>query len=235
MSHASSPAVYLVAGCHPWSRRAFDAVIRHYPGEWHFVDHRENLMLENIQLLHPRAIFFLHWSWKVPDEIIEAYECINFHMTDVPYGRGGSPLQNLILRGHATTKVSALRMTRELDAGPVYCKADLSLVGSAQEILERASTVSASMIEKIIRERPEPISQQGEVVLFKRRTPAESALSPGMTPAQLYNFIRMLDADGYPRAFLESGGFRYEFCDAILYDGTVEANVRITLSEPSLS
>ncbi len=26
------------------------------------------------------------------------FECVCFHMTDVPYGRGGSPLQNLIIR-----------------------------------------------------------------------------------------------------------------------------------------
>ncbi len=37
------------------------------------------------------------------------------HMTDVPYGRGGSPLQNLIARGHTSTKLTAMRMTAEVD------------------------------------------------------------------------------------------------------------------------
>jgi len=37
-------------------------------------------------------------------------------MTDVPYGRGGSPLQNLIVRGHTETKLTALRCVRDLDA-----------------------------------------------------------------------------------------------------------------------
>ena len=31
-------------------------------------------------------------------EIHENYKCIIFHMTDLPFGRGGSPLQNLISR-----------------------------------------------------------------------------------------------------------------------------------------
>jgi methionyl-tRNA formyltransferase len=38
----------------------------------------------------------------------------------------------------------------------------------------------------------------------------------------------MLDAEGYPRAFLEHGGFRYEFNRGVLYDGRIEADVRIT-------
>jgi len=37
--------------------------------------------------------------WIILKEIFENYEIILFHMTDLPYGRGGSPLQNLIVRG----------------------------------------------------------------------------------------------------------------------------------------
>lgn len=33
----------------------------------------------------------------------------DFHMTNFPYGRGGSPLQNLMKRGHHTTTITALR------------------------------------------------------------------------------------------------------------------------------
>ena len=43
-------------------------------------------------------------------------------MTDLPYGRGGSPLQNLIINGHKETMMSALRCVQELDAGPIYLK-----------------------------------------------------------------------------------------------------------------
>ncbi len=38
----------------------------------------------------------------------------------------------------------------------------------------------------------------------------------------------MLDADGYPRAFLDHGGFRYTFARAALYDGRIVADVTIT-------
>jgi len=171
----------------------------------------------------------------VPEEIIENFECVCFHMTDVPYGRGGSPLQNLVVRGHRETKLTALRMTAEFDAGPVYLKEPLSLEGSAEEIYLRAANMSALMIQRIIREEPKPLPQQGEVVNFKRRKPEESLIRNPASLQELYDFIRMLDADGYPHAFLDYAGFRLEFTRAGLYDGRIQADVRITAVPPDAS
>jgi methionyl-tRNA formyltransferase len=223
--------VYLVAGSKTWNRQVYDEVIARLPGEWHFIAARQQLTTARLRAIRPRFIFFLHWSWKVPDEIADNYECVCFHMTDVPYGRGGSPLQNLIVRGHRATKLSALRMVHEVDAGPVYLKEELSLKGSARDIYLRATRLSAQMIGRIIRERPEPVPQAGNVVVFKRRRPEESLIAvPGNLEA-LYDFIRMLDAEGYPKAFIVWHGFRLEFSRAALYNGRVEADVTITKCE----
>lgn len=129
---ASQSESYVVAGIHSWSREAFTQSISCLPGEWTLIDDKERLNLPGyLKSLHPRYIFFLHWSWKVPIEILSEYECIGFHMTDLPYGRGGSPLQNLILRGHTDTKLTAFHMTDEMDAGHIYLQEDLSLEGMA--------------------------------------------------------------------------------------------------------
>ena len=60
---------------------------------------KEELNLEYLSKIKPKYIFFPHWSWKVNKEIFENYECIAFHTAPLPYGRGGSPIQNLIIRG----------------------------------------------------------------------------------------------------------------------------------------
>lgn len=219
---------YLVVGSKSWNRRIYDEVISRYPGHWHFVESSEKLNLDTLQALSPRYVFFLHWSWLVPDDIINEFECVCFHIADVPYGRGGSPLQNLIVRGHRQTKLTALRMVRELDAGPVYAKEDLSLEGNAEEIYIRASYLSARMIRRIVEECLEPVPQTGEPTVFKRRKPSESRISSVDSLQALYDFVRMLDADGYPHAFLEYEGFRYEFRRATLYDGRIVADVMIT-------
>jgi methionyl-tRNA formyltransferase len=227
---------YVVAGCRPWTRRVFDEVLTSYPGSWHYTERPEELDRERLQLLDPRYIFFLHWTWRVPEELINRFECVCFHMTDVPYGRGGSPLQNLILAGHRTTKLSALRMVSEFDAGPVYLKRDLSLAGRAQEIYERMVDEAAAMIRTMIETMPEPRPQQGAPTIFRRRTPEESAIPEALaSPEAVYDFIRMLDADGYPHAFVDRGGFRHHYRNARLgADGTVRADVVIApRPEPS--
>lgn len=148
-------------------------------------------------------------------------------MTDLPYGRGGSPLQNLILSGNKSTKITAFKMVDELDAGPVYLKESLSLEGNAEEIYYKASYLSARMIQRIIEEQPEPKPQEGRVTTFKRRKPRESQIPPGTSLQNLYDFIRMLDAQGYPHAYLECSGFHYEFKRAQLCDDRIIAEVTI--------
>ena len=120
---------YVVAGTRPWNRRVFDETIRRLPGKWHYVVAPSELDADWLEELAPRYVFFLHWSARIPREIFERHECVVFHMTDLPFGRGGSPLQHLILRGHKETVMTAIRVVDEFDAGPVYLKASLALDG----------------------------------------------------------------------------------------------------------
>src|SRR5579864_285494 len=92
----------------------------------------------------------------------------------------GSPLQNLIIRGHADTKLTALRMTAEMDAGPVYFKESLSLEGNAEEIYLRAANLSAIMVRTIVQQEPTPVPQTGDAVIFTRRKPEESRIGDGL-------------------------------------------------------
>jgi methionyl-tRNA formyltransferase len=219
---------YVVAGSRPWLRPIFDQRLAKLPGQWHFVAAREELTLARLKELKPRYVFFLHWSWIVPTEITSAFECVCFHMTDVPYGRGGSPLQNLIERGHEKTRLTALRMADAVDAGPVYRKADLSLSGTAEQIYVRAANLSADLVAEMIVQHPAPLEQQGEPTLFVRRKPEQSAIPPGASLDKVHDHIRMLDADGYPPAFLVYGGLRFEFRRSARYAGRVVADVVIT-------
>ncbi len=223
---------YLVLGCKPWNRRVFEERLAGLPGRWQYLDSPGALAGFDLGTYRPRYLFFLHWSWKVPASVTGAHECVCFHMTDVPYGRGGSPLQNLIVRGHRETRLTALRMAEAMDAGAVYAKRPLSLEGGAEEIYIRAACLAADMIRDLAAREPVPEAQSGEPVLFARRKPSESEIPPLGSPAALHDFIRMLDAEGYPAAYLDHGGFRYRFKRAALYDGRIAADVTITPIPP---
>ena len=192
----------------------------------------KELVLNKIRQIQPDIIFFPHWSWLIPEEIYANFECVIFHMTDLPYGRGGSPLQNLIVRGHKDTKLTALRCVKELDAGPIYLKRSLSLTGTAEEILQNASELMLGMILEIVQNHQVPIQQQGDPVVFRRRHPEDSNLAPLTELSQVYDYVRMFDAEGYPHAFIDTEQFHIEFSDAKLGEKYMEAKVCIRRKSP---
>lgn len=202
--------------------------------DFEFIQRPEELTVDRLSLSKAEYIFFPHWSYIIPSEIYENFECIIFHMTDLPFGRGGSPCQNLIKRGIYETQITALRCIEELDAGPIYLKRQLSLYGTAEEIFLRASKIMESMIINIINNRLEPHEQIGEVVAFKRLKPADGNLEYMKTLLDIFDGIRMLDAEGYPQAFLKIGPFKFEFARASLKSEYVLADVKISL-EPEIA
>jgi methionyl-tRNA formyltransferase len=221
---------YIVASVGEWNKNLFNERSENLNGEWFFCNNPDSLndMLNKVQA---RYIFFPHWRWIVPKNILEGNECVCFHMTDVPYGRGGSPLQNLIIRGHKTTVLTALRMEEGLDTGPVYFKMPFSLNGTAEAIYQRAAELSWDMIGELVSNEPIPVPQVGEVVEFKRRKPEQSLIPSSLTAEQIYDYIRMLDAPGYPNAFTEKTGYLLEFTDAVFDAGELTANVRIRIKD----
>jgi methionyl-tRNA formyltransferase len=220
---------YLVAAIGEWNKILFDKQVVSLSGNWKFISTPEELNEVLTGGFEPRYIFFPHWRWIVPEEILNHFECVCFHMTDLPYGRGGSPLQNLIVRGHKNTVLTALRMEKGLDTGPVYIKKPLSLQGAAKDIYVRSSELTWGIIKELIAREPRPEAQVGEPVVFKRRTPEQSEIGEGLDSEQIYDYIRMLDAPGYPKAFLDTETYHLEFEDAKLEGVEVVAKVKIRI------
>jgi len=206
----------IIATIKSWNIANAEAFRRRHRNRYRvfLITDKKDFTRKSIQKINPRYIFFPHWSWVISDEICKNFECVVFHMTDVPFGRGGSPLQNLVKRGIRKTKISALKVERRLDAGPVYLKRSLSLHGSAEDIYRRASQIVFSdMIPHLLKYKPMPHPQQGKVVIFERLRPEESNIPANIDLEGIYDYIRMLDAEGYPHAFLEVQRLRLESKD----------------------
>lgn len=218
----------VVVGSHEWSANFFKELKLLCDNDFSFVTEPSELVKLVQEHSNIERIFFPHWSFMVPQEIVSKFECIGFHMTDLPYGRGGSPLQNLILRGFTTTTMCALRYNDKIDDGPVYCRRTLSLNGSAAQIFERAALIMADMAREIIHNNLQAIPQSGKPVFFKRRNPTESEITSQRLNSieDLYNFIRMLDAPGYPRAFFNAEFSTFEFSDAVMDE---DGELRVTI------
>ena len=223
----SRPAV-VICTHKSWNINNAEKLKEKYDGVYDIsvITEKEQLNAEVLMEINPKYIFFPHWSYIIPEAVFGTYPCVVFHMTDLPFGRGGSPLQNLIVRGFTETKLSALRVDAGLDTGDIYLKEDLDLSGSADEILRRASDIIFTrMIPDILENHPVPVPQSGEVVSFQRRKPKDGRLLPEMNMKTIYDYIRMLDGEGYPPAFMELGDYTLQFTKAEMADGKVTAKV----------
>jgi len=209
----------IIATIKEWNIQNYFELKQKFQDKYNFflITSNEELTKEYIDKTNPKYIFFAHWSWIIPADIYENYECVVFHMTDLPFGRGGSPLQNLLQRGIYNTKISALKVCKELDAGDIYYKHNVNIeLGSAEEIFSKLSKITFDeVIPKFLSSTLTAKPQTGDIVTFKRRQPHQSDIlsikQPSLT--KIYDFIRMLDAPGYPKAYIKFDNIKFEFCE----------------------
>ena len=219
---------FVIASSKSWHKTSFDKFSKKKSNfNLSYVSTPDELDLALKENTNHRYLFFLHWNWKVSPAIFQKYECVCFHMTDLPYGRGGSPLQNLILDGNKQTMISAFKMVEEIDAGPIYDKKPMLLDGRAEDIYKRSGDLSWEIINWIIENEPVPEPQKDNPIYFNRRKPEESLLPTEGKLFEIYDYIRMLDAPTYPLAYIDHGDFRLEFSDAKLKDDIIDARVII--------
>jgi methionyl-tRNA formyltransferase len=119
-----------------------------------------------------RYVFWLNWSHPICGIDLEEREHVNFHCSALPEGRGGHPIENLILLGRTETVVTAHRMTTVIDGGPVYgMRGPISLAGTKEEITARFIWPVADLMKWILATNPEPYAQMGVPTIFRRMSP----------------------------------------------------------------
>ena len=218
---------YIIISKKKWDQNNFKGLSRKFVFQ-------NKVNFSKIKKINPKIIFFIHWSKIIKKEIYKKYLCIKFHSSNLPKGRGGSPIQHQILSNMKKTKLTAFKISNLLDAGPICLKKDLSLMGSAEEILKRMEHVSLKMIKEIIKTKKLKFKKQiGKSSFYRRRKPSESLvkLNKLSNLNNLYNFLRMLDAPGYPKAFIELNKFRFTFQNIKMNKKVISAFVEIKKNE----
>lgn len=86
----------------------------------------------------------------VPQAIIDLFQpgIINIHPSLLPLYRGPSPIETAILNGDSQTGVSIMKLTAEMDAGPVYAQEIYPLDGTetAPYLYETLSALGGRML-----------------------------------------------------------------------------------------
>lgn len=134
------------------------------------------------------------------------------HASDLPRGRGFSPMTWLILEGENDIPVCLLDAVGEVDAGPVIYREKLHLEGHElnEETRVRLGEIHIDLCRRFLNEAEPPSGrpQEGEPTRYLRRRPIDSRLDPYKTLAEQFNLLRVVDNERYP-AFFEFRGQTY--------------------------
>lgn len=136
------------------------------------------------------------------------------HESDLPKGRGWSPMTWLILASESRIPVTILEAVDQVDAGPIYLQEWINLTDQelSSEWRQLQANATVKLCQRFVSEYPTILSkarrQEGEASFYPRRRPIDSELDPHKSIAEQFNVLRVVDNKSYP-AFFEYLGRRF--------------------------
>lgn len=199
--------IYCV-GYRSWALNIYKILKKKTNHKFKIHNKRKKISVKEIKKFGPDYILFYGWSNKVPFFLTKNFFCVMLHPSPLPKFRGGSPIQNQIIRNIKTSKVTLFKMNDKMDAGPILLKKKLSLEGHIQEIFERLTKIGVDLTLKVFKKKYKLKNQNEKMATYyRRRTPLESELTlkeiKNKNSNYLYNKIRML-GDPYPNAYIKA-------------------------------
>lgn len=166
----------------------------------------------------PRAdlVFFLSfWSLANSKVLDRATHSLVVHASDLPNGKGWSPMTWQILEGKNRIPVRLFEAEPAVDSGDIHGSTDILFEGHElldelrERLLDATFNLCAAFVERYPACIPLRKKQKEGGSLYLRRTAEDSRLDPDSTLASQFNLLRTVDNLEYP-AFFEYAGHYYE-------------------------
>ena len=159
--------------------------------------------------------FFLGCERIVPPEALAMHKHnLVVHASDLPKGKGWSPLTWQILEGKNEIPVSLFEAAKEVDSGPIYARRTMSLRGTEliDEMRQALGRIAFELCEDFLARYPgiigQAVRQSGDSTFYPRRTPADSRLNPDLPIRDQFGLLRVADNERYP-CYFELDGDTY--------------------------
>ena len=115
---------------------------------------REEETVEQLRALQPDICAVVAYGRILPQKVLDVpkYGCINIHASLLPKYRGSAPYQWAVLDGLTETGVTAMYLTREMDAGDIIdvSKTPIGENETAGELLDRLAVLGAELLSKTL-------------------------------------------------------------------------------------
>ena len=131
---------------------------------------------DRLKRVGAEAAILVAYGQIIPQSIIDIFPkgIINIHPSLLPKLRGSTPVETAILNGLAETGVSLMKLTAEMDAGPVYAQKATALTGSetkpelALKLLNEGSELLVNHLDKILDGSLQPQPQDEGEATYSR-------------------------------------------------------------------
>lgn len=182
----------------------------------------EHAMLHQVELVNICAdlsggdlLFLISCTEIIGPHLRNRYrKCLVIHASDLPEGRGWSPLVWQIIEGRGEIAVTLLEAAEKVDSGDIWKKVYLKFEGHelADEIYNALFAAELELMDFGVRNFesviPEPQADSAPSY-YRRRTPEDSRIDPHKSLAEQFDLLRVADNKRYP-AFFDYRGCRYE-------------------------
>ena len=131
------------------------------------------------------------------------------HASDLPHGKGMSPMSWQILEGKNEITLSLFEALEKLDAGNIYLKLKINLKGN-ELVYDWRNILGNKTVDiciKFIKNYPiclENHIKQTNIkddVFYRRRNPNDSEIDINQTIKEQFNLLRIVDNEEYPAFF----------------------------------
>jgi len=140
------------------------------------------------------------------------------HESDLPLGKGWSPLSWQIVQGASEIPVVLFETGEQLDGGPIFIKDRIVFQGNEllPEIRIKQGLKTIELVLKFLNQWPDitPLMQSGEDSYYRKRTEKDDRLDIKKSIAEQFNHLRIIDNQKYP-AWFEIRGKKFKI---LIYD-----------------
>lgn len=154
------------------------------------------------------------WQRLIPQDILDQFQTgiFGFHGSagHLPFGRGRSPLNWSIIKGHKRFINNLFKYSPEADAGGIHCirSFEINEFDTIQTLQYKSILVGKEQIAELINNY-----QKGSINLilansnlsswYSKRSPEDGKISLKLTTEEIYNLIRAV-THPFPGAYLQS-------------------------------
>ena len=162
------------------------------------------------QISNADIVFVIGYTKKLARTIADrnGYVFV-IHESDLPAGKGFSPVQWQILAGSNTIVVSIIKLDDLIDSGDIILQKKLEFVGDElyEEIRAKQAAVTCDLVRDCIGFYPDYSSmpQVGSETFYRRRHPKDSELDPDRTLRELFPLLRICNNEEWPAYFVLEG------------------------------